>query len=394
MMDNKITRLLALFNLHDVVESDFLLVNQQWITRLDNLFRFNQYANYETQNLIVIDGVLHQTKFARILLKELFWGLRVGGRLIIAPGSDENKQLAWRTRQWLFTLFDQDIQIETALLEGKSVLLGIKLRRSLAENDQITRWSFGVITHGKNNNALLDFVSSVANQNIPEFEVIICGKWLPDLPERLPKNVPVHFLSCKEYDEYGWITRKKNLICESANYENIAVFHDRYMLATDWYFGMIKYGNHFEVLSCKNQLTNGTRSEDWARYPGNALSRASLPYATRRSFDNRTFPVMMQYSDWDDQVYIPGGAIIIKRSIWMKCKWDERLFWMEKEDVVFSHEQIFKGILPRFNMNSVLITLVKKGNSRYSFSINKVKLGRVRPWFLFVLSKMRCIWRR
>ena len=45
----------------------------------------------------------------------------------------------------------------------------------------------------------------------------------------------LYIISFTEKDDLGWITRKKNLIAETAKFENLAIVHDRIFFETDWY---------------------------------------------------------------------------------------------------------------------------------------------------------------
>jgi hypothetical protein len=139
---------------------------------------------------------------------------------------------------------------------------------------------------------------------------------------------------------------------------------------------MQQYGNNFEVLSCSNVDLVGNRSEDWSIYGESKLCLATS-LQKQLTFRNTKFPILLEHKDWDETLFIPGGSVILKKNIWEKCKWDERLHWGEEEDVYLSHLQIFRGIIPRFNVESTHITFEQRGNNGYSITFNSKKRGIV-----------------
>ncbi|PIZ52021.1 hypothetical protein COY27_01550 [Candidatus Woesearchaeota archaeon CG_4_10_14_0_2_um_filter_33_13] len=336
----------------------------------------NTYRIVETElDFIYNDGVINLTKYYRILLKEWFYALKKDGKIIIK----------FIESDWFSSDF---LKEEVELLFGDSVSVIFERKENKKDGgscflvlnknisgpyypEGINNWSFGIITNGKKMDALAKIIASIRHQNIPNYEIIICGTY-GGLIEEDTKYI--HFT---ENDHRGWITKKKNLICDKAKFENLFVLHDRIVLNPGWFAGMKKYGNNFEVLSCK--IDHKTiRTYDWitSRYP----------YKDPRS--RQYFGGYLEYSDWDQWIYIDGGAIILKKIVWEKVKWDENLFWNEAEDLKLSHDQTEHGILIRFNPYSTCESLTwRHPSSKLIFKKNKKKLGKLSGPFHYLIGK-------
>ncbi len=238
-------------------------------------------------------------------------------------------------------------------------------------------WTFGIITNGKKKEQLARIIQSIRNQKIPHYEIIICGTYL-ETPG--PDMVYIHFT---EKDDKGWITKKKNLIAEKARYENMAIIHDRIYFNPGWYKGMQRYGNDFDVLSCRITF-NGERAFDW-------LTQL-YPYDDIRS--TWFLGGYLDYKADDAWTYVDGGMIIMKKSAWKKAKWDEKLFWNQREDAKLSMDQHRKGIRIQFNPHASCKTL------SFNHPISRLLLVRNRkgrlvltgPWHLVIGRRLYNAW--
>ncbi|MCK4831001.1 hypothetical protein KA005_85615, partial [bacterium] len=220
-----------------------------------------------------------------------------------------------------------------------------KRRSALAANDTMDSWTFGIITNGKRKETMEEILQSIHQQNIPNYEIIVCGTYF----DRKEKNFRyIHF---SEYDDKGWITKKKNLICEAACYENLIIIHDRIIFKVGWYKGMKQFGNYFDALSCIQVLNNNLRSFDWYTKPPN-LQAPPVYNSLLRATASKGVPrneMGLHYDDWDPFVVMNGGLTILKRSLWRVVPWDENRFWNDAEDVDISHRIYQNGGVIRFN---------------------------------------------
>lgn len=204
----------------------------------------------------------------------------------------------------------------------------IKCVNILSEEDRMERWSFGIITNGKNSQQVTNAIESIRKLEIPCFEVIICGEY------EVSKNIDnVNVIDdVKNHDDIrAPITQKKNKIAVNAKYNNLIIMHDRYLFPSDWYFKMKKYGNYFELLSMPNIGPNDGRISDWN------------VFSTHPSRPNRFDLILPKYTSWSPWWYVQGGILIVKRNMFLELKLDERLHWGELEDVQFSQIASLKG---------------------------------------------------
>ena len=199
--------------------------------------------------------------------------------------------------------------------------------------------TFGIITTGENDNILSTVIDSIIRQNIPCYEIIIAG------------NTSVSHNSIKrlEFDESirpNWITRKKNMICECAMYDNIVLLHDYILLCDDWYNGFLQFGSDFKICVTKIKTIDGSRFRDYTIFPfdlGDPYeSRALLPY---------NYPTTQKINKL---LYISGAYYIIKKQIALDHPLDERLCWGEGEDAELSKRLIDHGILLQCNSYSTV----------------------------------------
>ena len=125
---------------------------------------------------------------------------------------------------------------------------------------------------------------------------------------------------------------------------------------------MKKYGNFFEVLSCKVHNDAGERCGDWITY-GNKFGRFGRIG-------------LLGYKDWDKNGYIDGALYILKKSVWRKVKWDETLFWNQGEDAKLSSDWHKNGIVTRFNPFSSCLTLSWRHGVLPLYEFNNQKLSK------------------
>lgn len=317
--------------------------NKMRIADINQLYHPTGTFGSDSKELVYSQDTINATKFYPILLKEWFYLLKKDGYLIIdyRPNRILNFQKLEETMWWLwkgkynitFHGPAKESNFKKAPKPGNGYFRFIcqKLVNTKIAGDDINKWTFGIITKGERDDWLEEIISSIRAQKIPNFEIIICGTY------RNRKEKNFKYIPFFDRDARGWITKKKNLIAREAKYENICIVHDRIVFDKDWFSGMKKYGNCFDVL-CNEQTFQGKRAGDWLTYGGNPLNS---PYGISE----------LHYSDWDKFVYMGGQLSILKKSVWGKCRWNETLYWGE-EDVELSFRFRDNGFLIRFNERS------------------------------------------
>lgn len=199
------------------------------------------------------------------------------------------------------------------------------------------KFTFGIITDGANENNLSLVVDSIKKQNIPFYEIIIVGK----SNIIVDKNI--------QFDESikdKWITKKKNLITESAKYENIVYMHDYVVLNKEWYLGFKKFGNMFDVCMTRILNLDGTRFRDWCIHDPSPLGNS---YTGIIPYD------IVHLSKY---MYFSGTYWVAKKQVMEEFKLDETLCWGQSEDIVWSKQITSKY---DFSMNTFsTVSLLKQ----------------------------------
>lgn len=331
-----------------------------------NLYLLRNEVGVEDYDYLYSQNFINETKYYRILLYEWFLVIREGGYIIIEfedneilDCSDLNREIAS-----LVIYRDKHKIVEDRTEKKKKTIVIQKTKPVRTDPNEINQWTFGIVTNGKRKDFIDRAISSIRSLNIPQYEIVLCGTFQGEVAG------DIRYIAFTENDDKGWITKKKNLICENARYENIAVIHDRIYFDESWFEGIKKWGNYFDVLSCPVMLSlkNGQIiSSNWETVKDDFKLKDDY-----RLFHSNG---ILDVSDWDKNVIIPGPLIILKKHIWSCEKWNEHLFWGQGEDIEYSHRQHQKGIMIRLNSYSKAYASSVSGvtfNSYYEKDVRKL----------------------
>jgi glycosyltransferase involved in cell wall biosynthesis len=179
-----------------------------------------------------------------------------------------------------------------------------------------TGWTFGMLTTGSRLENVERFIDSIEQHCHEPYEILIVS---PVGLDALEERGGVRVIRFTEHDDLGWITKKKNLICEQATYSDILVCHDRYWLDEDFAQQFADWGFAYGLAALRVRLPDGSRALDWAVV----------------SSQNRVWSEggLLDYRAYSQYVYNPGGATVIRKAYWREFPWNENLFWNEHEDV-------------------------------------------------------------
>lgn len=311
--------------------------------KINNLYHPTATLGLEAFEVIRISNCLDKenSRFLPILLKEAFGLLKRGGQLKIYYNSSTTGLSSDFVESTLWWLFKRQYDINAHILEKNTFNLTLTKKISMLKKEEgIDHWTFGMVTNGVRRNFIERSIKSIRGLKIPYYEIIICG-YCPKY-----KGKDIRYIEFRERDDKGWVTKKKNLIAENAKYTNLCIFHDRMVFNANWYKGMKKYGNSFEVLGCVQKLESGKRVGDWIS--GNVpLKDPGLIYRVEE----------IDYRDWDKYVFIGGQLTIVKKYVWEDIPWNETLYWKEGEDIEYSYRLTERGYLPRFNPFSSCLSL-------------------------------------
>lgn len=293
---------------------------------------------------------ISKTKFHRLIFKDALFKSKIGEDIIIHHTSEDMLNIID-----LFNEIDICSLSKVRIERLNDKIIVTKIKPLLEEGDNINKWSFCIITKGDKNDWMENLIQSIRNQNIPEYEILVCGTYYDR------KEDDIRYIPFSEKDDSGWITKKKNLLCQEAKYENLCMLHDRIVLTPGWFEGMKKYGNDFEVLGCIVKDKYGNRVGDWTTY---GCEYKGFPYIGN-----------LQYQDWDKWGYLDGGFWIIKRNILLKCPLNEELFLNQSEDYELSRRLYINGYVTRINTNAEAITVNWRHGMLPIYSYDEKKLG-------------------
>jgi hypothetical protein len=173
-------------------------------------------------------------------------------------------------------------------------------------------WTFGIITDGTKDHYLLEIIDSIISLNVPNYEIIIVGN------TNIQTSQYIKVIPFNEQEKYPqiWISRKKNIIAQLSQYENISLSHDYIKFDINWYKHFEEFGSDWDV--CMNRIINldNLRFRDWTLWP----------------------PKFIDYNDLSqtDNMYASGSFYCVKKEFAIKYPLDENLMWGEGEDLEWS----------------------------------------------------------
>jgi hypothetical protein len=218
-------------------------------------------------------------------------------------------------------------------------------------------FTFGIITGGNNEININQIIDSIENQNIPNYEIIIVG----DCNLNRKKT---HIVKFNERSKPMWITKKKNIITNTANYDNIVYLHDYVKFNDKWYEGQIKSGSDFKVRMDKIIDFYGNRFRDWCIWPHNNNFMDSII--------ERDCLIPYNMIHLSKYMYISGTYWIAKKEVMLEFPLDENLSWGQGEDVLWSKQVRNKY---EFNMNSYsTVQLIKLNKDKVFNEPNEEKI--------------------
>ena len=178
-------------------------------------------------------------------------------------------------------------------------------------------FTFAITTDYTNENQLAEVIQSIRNLFIPNYEILVIGN------KEKENDYDVRYILFDESEKDKWITRKKNILCQEAQYENIVLMHDYYVFDKNWYKSYLEFGNDWDICSNRQLLQNGKRHfTDWVTWDCPLYPRyTSLPY-----------------DEWNltRHMYQSGGYMLVKKPLMMIEPFNESLAWGEADDVEWS----------------------------------------------------------
>ena len=345
-------------------QSDTLYLSLKDINHLERI-----YTKYklipESFDEVRINYLADRNQLIRFIIKELDILLKPGGKFIInSTYSNTHGNFIRSTSQikheYSISTNGRYRLVNENIDKLKFTLEYIKEKKTLERNDTIDKWSFGIITNGNKNEKIVEIIDSIVAQNIPKYEIIICGHFTYANTDKLPIQVIPDIIL--KNDLRAPITLKKNNIARVAVFNNLMIVHDRYLLPNDWYQKMKNYGNYFDILAFPNIGENGGRVNDWGLF---SVKPSQIGY---------NISYQIPYNKWTEFFYAQGGLLLIKKNLFELNNLDSRLFWGELEDVQFSQKANLNGLFYYFDVNNKIYTFSGRlKESNYSSNLSSIR---------------------
>ena len=385
---------------------------------LNQLYHPTSKYGQDNQNLVYVSDILNNTKFTPILLKEWFYLLKKNGYLIIDyyPNHlcdwQKLEELMWwlwkgkydikfhspitqkevkgnsnsNLLKFIKSLDNLDQSITCKNIDSSKPIIRFicqKTVSTLIPNDNINSWTFGIITNGKRPELIKDIIRSIRCQNIPNYQIIICGNYLYNKKDKDILHIPFN-----NRDDLGWITKKKNIIVKQSKYQNLCLLHDRITLGKNWYHGIKKWGNCFEIILGKTSFQNNEQNLDFVCIDGlNSINIKEMNFFKYLPTGN------LQIEDWSQDLIAYSANFIVKKNILTKNPFNESLYWKKFEDLEISQENNKKGYLVRINPKAIFHIKEKTKAFTFTyFSFNDQKIGRLNNENLVLKTMLKLLY--
>jgi len=217
-------------------------------------------------------------------------------------------------------------------------------------NRRESGWSFLIITNGKRPAKLAREIDSIRALGIPQCEILVGGEPPSELPEGIGTVLAI------DAARNGRLGEMRNALTAAAKYDHLVVVDDDFIFHSDFYSGLQRFGDDWEVLSVRILNPDGTRFWDWATH-GGPKGHA-----------------LLDYDETDEHVYITGGLILLKADVADRVKWDDGRGFYQGEDVDFSSRLRSAGIRPVFNRHST----TTHDDGKYTMVVNPTGRQMVR----------------
>jgi len=180
-------------------------------------------------------------------------------------------------------------------------------------------FTFGLISNGVRGEKIRRLIRSVRAQGIEDVQILLCG--IPPEGFDEPGVEVLHAPECA-VPGTGGPGQLRNRVARAARHEVVVISDDDMVFHDGFCQAILDRGPDWDVLCPRMLNPDGTRHWDWAVFRGHG------------SADHYLLP----YDAWDPDVYLPGGAGILKRTVFDRVLWREELGFGQYDDVIFSQD--------------------------------------------------------
>ncbi|KYP93671.1 hypothetical protein WB67_12875 [bacteria symbiont BFo2 of Frankliniella occidentalis] len=234
-----------------------------------------------------------------------------------------------------------------------------KIAPLLIEKDQgMNYWSFCLPVGSDDPIFLNRCVERILDLDIPDKEIILCGKPHADFE---------YFQYVEVIDDEGdgksnHLTKKKNLLVKSANYENVCILHDRVLLPLNFFSAVCEFGDHYPLTAFQSFYFQDRHNFLPRKYSDfNTIAQDLTQEIDINSVDKKDTKLISKLfycyqhparSSFGHD-YLTGSLYLTKKSLWLKYPQNENLFWNDYEDIEYGIRMSSYGIPSRINPHAI-----------------------------------------
>jgi len=174
----------------------------------------------------------------------------------------------------------------------------------------VPRLSFCIVTNGRRRPELCRVIAAIHDQASVGYEILVCGQVGFELDR-------ARFLPMAEAASHGRLGAMRNALASAACHENLVIIDDDIEVQPGFSQAALRCLGNADILAIRLRNPDGSRHWDWAIR--SADRHALLPYGVLHP-----------------DVYVTGGACVIKREVAMRVGWDDHRGFYQGEDVDFS----------------------------------------------------------
>lgn len=337
------------------------------------IFTFSKIGSSKPTNNLVINGV---KRIKKIESKNIFLHN-------IQCESPFYAQILWDVSHQLsvdnYLYIEEDLEVEQFLhkdyYRDSFKLVGIinnkihkykKVSPLLIEKDKsIDCWSFCIPVGSGDPIFLNRCVERILDIDVPHKEIILCGKPHADFK---------YFEDVEIFDDgsdgkVNHLTKKKNILVENANFENICILHDRVLLPLNFYSAITEFGDYYPLTGFQSFYFHDKHNLLPRKYSDfNTISQDLTQEIDINKFEKKDTKLISKFfycyqhparSSFGHD-YLTGSLYLTKKSLWMKYPQNEKLFWNDYEDIEYGIRMSSYGVPCRINP----YTITQSMNSR------------------------------
>lgn len=322
------------FGLSAPIKTDFFDFGRQTNFRASS----NLHGTYDT--IWLFEANLFSYSYWKLLIDESIRLMKSKGFLIVRA-QDSEQGTIWELKSILgrCPTIESELYYQERLEDGSAVII-FAISRKFMHAYIGESWTIGVLTNGTKNENVVSLIEKFEEiKGNRAIEYIVAGPNIPELSQ-----YKIRYVDYSYADDLPRIAEKKRLIVTNARFDNIAIFHDRYQISSNFFEGFARFGYDFEFVTIAQEY------EDGSYFPGYAGLRERKKRWQRPVFDQSNNSLF-------DGHFINGGLMILKKHIGMIVNFNGLLLHNEAEDVELTFQMMDLGIMPRFNIYCLATTV-------------------------------------